>query len=381
MVTRLQLYARYFRGLNAGVLLLFAVLCLTLLGLVVLSSATKGYGGQLDFFRKQVVWLVLAVGAGVAASLVNLEWLRRFAWVGYGLCALLLLAVLIPGVGVEVNGARRWLDLGPMRMQVSDFAKLGMLFALAHWYGSHPRTVKTVREGFLVPGVLVGVVGVLVIAQPDFGTAALCGAVGFCLMFLAGTRLIYLIPTALLGLGLFSLMVYRDPIRLARITSFLDVEGNKQDGAWQLWQGMLAFAAGGVKGQGLGNGRQQMSFLPEAHTDFIFPIIGEELGLVFTAAVVFFFVLIFVAGVWSARQAPDLFQSTLVLGALLFVTFQALINIGVVTGCLPTKGMSLPFISYGGSNLVVMYVLVGVILNCFASWEYLRKRTPREIHG
>ena len=198
-------------------------------------------------------------------------------------------------------------------------------------------------------------------------------------MFLAGVRLKFLIPTAFAVLSLFMVAVYHDPIRLRRITSFLDVEGNRSDSAYQLWQGILAFGAGGIHGVGLGSGRQQMSFLPEAHTDFIFAIVGEELGFLFTSGVVLLFMTLFFVGVLQLKRAPNLYQYLLVMGALLFVTFQALINIGVVTGCLPTKGMSLPFISYGGSNLVFMFVLTGIILNGFRSWELPALRRQREL--
>ena len=199
------------------------------------------------------------------------------------------------------------------------------------------------------------------------------------MLFLAGVRLKFLIPTALAALALFAVAIYNDPVRLQRITSFLDVEGNRDDTAYQLWQGILAFGAGGLHGVGLGEGRQQLSFLPEAHTDFIFAIVGEEGGLFFTSGVVLLFMTIFFIGVLQLKRAPDLYQYLLVMGALLFITLQALINIGVVTGCLPTKGMSLPFISYGGSNLVLMFVLIGIILNGFRSWEMPALRRQREL--
>ena len=189
------------------------------------------------------------------------------------------------------------------------------------------------------------------------------------MLFLAGVRLRFLIPTGIFALTLFAIAIYNDPVRLARITSFLNVDGNRADSSYQLWQGILAFVAGGFDGVGLGVGRQQMSFLPEAHTDFIFAIVGEELGFVFTAGVVILFMTLFFVGVMQLKRAPDLYQYLLVVGALLLITYQALINIGVVTGCLPTKGMSLPFISYGGSNLVLMFTLTGIILNGFRSWR------------
>jgi cell division protein FtsW len=168
-------------------------------------------------------------------------------------------------------------------------------------------------------------------------------------------------------------------VRLGRILSFLDVEGNRTEGAYQLWQGIIGFGVGGVDGVGLGNGRQQFSFLPEAHTDFIFPIIGEELGLIFTLTVVLAFGLFFLVTWHQLQRAPNIYQFLLVSGALFFISLQAMINMGVSTGCLPTKGMSLPFISYGGSNLVVTYFLFGIICRSIWAWSSPPRFEPREI--
>jgi cell division protein FtsW len=311
--------------------------------------------------------------------LVNLEALRPYVYYLAGASVLVLVLVMVPGIGVRVNGAQRWIDFGPMRLQVSEIGKLGLLFMMAHYLASYRRDLDDFLKGYFVPCTLLATICGLIIIEPDFGTAFLCGLVGGVMMFLAGVRLLYLIPTGILGVGLFSLAVYLDPIRLQRVTSFLDVEANRSDSAYQLWQGILAFGAGGIHGVGLGSGRQQMSFLPEAHTDFIFAIVGEELGLLFTIGVVVLFMTLFFVGLLQLKRAPNLYQYLLVMGALLFVTFQALINIGVVTGCLPTKGMSLPFISYGGSNLVFMFVLMGIILNGFRSWELPALRRQREL--
>jgi cell division protein FtsW len=353
---------------------------LTFLGLVVLFSASQAmHDDPSVLLRKQVIWLVIATIAGAITLLINLEALRSYAYLLGAGAAVLLVLVLIPGIGVEVNGARRWMDFGFMRLQVSEIGKLGLLFVMAHYLASHRRDLDHLFKGFLLPCGLLGIICGLILLEPDFGTAFLCGAVGGCMLFLAGARLKYLIPTALLALTFFSVAVYHDPVRLQRITSFLDVEGNRSDSAYQLWQGILAFGAGGLHGVGLGAGRQQMSFLPEAHTDFIFAIVGEELGFVFTAGVVLLYMTLFFIGVLQLKRAPNLYQYLLVMGALLFVTFQALINIGVVTGCLPTKGMSLPFISYGGSNLVFMFTLTGIILNGFRTWELPALRRQREL--
>lgn len=363
-----------------GLFIILVVLGLTFLGLVILFSASQSmHDDPTVLLKKQLIWLVLATIAGGIAMMVNLEALREYAyWLAAG-SVLLLALVLIPGIGVEVNGARRWMDFGIMRLQVSEVGKLGLIFSMAHYLATYRRDFNRVLKGYFYPCVLLAIFCSLIILEPDYGTALLCGAVGGCLMFLAGVRLKFLIPTAFAALSLFSVAVYHDPIRLSRITSFLDVEGNRSDSAYQLWQGILAFGAGGIHGVGLGSGRQQMSFLPEAHTDFIFAIVGEELGFLFTSGVVLLFMTLFFVGVLQLKRAPNLYQYLLVMGALLFITFQALINIGVVTGCLPTKGMSLPFISYGGSNLVFMFVLTGIILNGFRSWELPALRGQREL--
>ena len=363
-----------------GLFIILIVVGLTFLGLVILFSASQSmHDDPTVLLRKQLIWLVLATIAGGIAMVVNLEALREYAyWLAAG-SILLLALVLIPGIGVEVNGARRWMDFGFMRLQVSEIGKLGLIFSMAHYLATHRRDFNLKLKGYFYPCVLLAIFCGLIILEPDYGTAFLCGAVGGCLMFLAGVRLKFLIPTAFAALSLFSVAVYLDPVRLRRITSFLDVEGNRSDSAYQLWQGILAFGAGGIHGVGLGSGRQQMSFLPEAHTDFIFAIVGEELGFLFTSGVVLLFMTLFFIGVLQLKRAPNLYQYLLVMGALLFVTFQALINIGVVTGCLPTKGMSLPFISYGGSNLVFMFVLTGIILNGFRSWELPALRRQREL--
>ncbi len=380
MTARLADTLRYLRSLRAGSYLALAVAALTVIGLVALSSAGRSFSSDPYFIlRRQLVWLVVALTAGACAALVDLEKARRLTWVGAAGVLVLLVLVLIPGIGVTVNGARRWLDLGPMRLQPSDLAKVVLVFAMAHFFAENQRHRETFLRGFVYPGMMVGLFAGLVLLEPDFGTAFLIGAVGFCLMFLAGARWLYLVPTGITALSLFSVAVYLDPVRLRRITSFLDVEANKGDSAYQLWQGLLAFGAGGIEGVGLGNGRQQLAYLPEAHTDFIFPVIGEELGFVVTGIIVLLFLVLFACGTLALRRAPNLFQFLLVTGSLLFLTFQALINMGVVTGLLPTKGMSLPFISYGGSNLVVMFLFTGIVINCLRSWEEPVLRKPREL--
>jgi cell division protein FtsW len=361
--------------------LAFLVLALTSLGLLVLSSAGRSTEGQMAVYAtKQFVWLVIALIAFAVCMKVNWVALREFA-VPIGVLSLgFLIVVLVPFIGLEINGARRWISLGVMNMQTSDFAKIGYLFFLSHFLATRQNRIQQFREGYLYPGLIIGAAFGLVMLQPDYGTAALFASVGGTLLFLAGSPLLYLLPTAFLGVSLFGVAIWLDPVRLQRILSFLDLEANKEAGAYQLWQGILAFGVGGTHGAGLGNGRQQLAFLPEAHTDFIFPIIGEELGLIATSATALAFLGIFLIVGLRLQKAPDMFQFLLVTGALLLITGQALVNFGVSTGLLPTKGMSLPFISYGGSNLVSMFILLGIIVNRLRAWEIIRLRA-REVRG
>jgi len=357
---------------------------LVCIGLVVLFSASSPIkGGPYAYLYKQFIFLALALGAGWAVALADLEQLRKVAWVAAAVALLALVLVLIPHVGITVKGSRRWLGMGGVRLQVSEFAKLALVFSLAHYLAVNQSRLHDFWRGFVLPGAWIGLFAGLILAEPDFGTAFLTGAIGMILLFLAGARLKFLLPSIGLALLGFGVLILHNPVRLRRITSFLDVEANRGDGAYQLWQAIVAFAAGGVDGVGLGNGRQQNSFLPEAHTDFIFAIMGEEMGLIFTLLVVALFVTIFVAGLMHVRRAPNLFQFLLVTGCLLLVCLQAIINLGVVTGMLPTKGMSLPFISAGGSNLLLMGLLVGVIINSQRTWErpkpLVRRRSLTEV--
>ena len=351
---------------------------LTMMGLVMLFSAGAVRGAQ-DLLFKQIVWVAVSLLVGGYAAIVNLDWLRKRTILIFGLCLFGLVLTLLPGVGVKVNGAQRWIGLGSLRIQPSEFAKIGMVLLLAKYFSEEQRMIGSLVKGFIVPSMLIGTVCGLIILQPDFGTCFLCGAVGAILMFQAGVGLKWLMPVAGLAVTVFSILVYFDPVRIRRVTSFLDVEANANDSAYQLWQGMLAFGVGGVEGVGLGMGRQQMYFLPEAHTDFIFPVIGEELGLIATFFILIaFFILFFSVGV-KLRQVSRLHEYLLAMGSLLFVVLQAIINMGVVTGCLPTKGMSLPFISYGGSNLVVTFIFVGLIINVMRRKDSPSPINPREL--
>jgi cell division protein FtsW len=227
------------------------------------------------------------------------------------------------------------------------------------------RRLDKFGRGFALPMGVIGVTLALVLAEPDFGSTALLGSVAIAMMFVAGVRLRFLMPTVLAGASAFAALIIHNPVRAGRLMAFMDLEKYKQGAGYQVWQAILAFGSGGSNGLGLGNSRQKMFYLPEAHTDFIFPIIGEELGLVGTLAILIAFAVLVACGVTIAMKAADPFGQYLGLGISWLLGFQALMNVGVVTAWLPTKGLPLPFISFGGSNLMMSMISVGILLSIY----------------
>jgi cell division protein FtsW len=347
---------------NPATVIVVCALGLTFIGLAILFSASAWFKkGPYFYLNKQLIGVVAAMALCLVVSRLNLDYLRRYAWWIAGICLVGLVLVLV--VGISVNGSRRWLGYGSLRLQISEFAKLGLVFSLSHYLALNQTRIAELKRGFVYPLLLIWAFAGLTLLEPDFGVAALMVAVGFVLMFLAGARWRYIVPAVGGVVALFAAAVAQNPNRLRRMTEFLSEEKS-----YQLRQGLAAFAAGGVEGAGLGQGRQQLSYLPEAHTDYIFSVVGEELGLPFTMGIVAVFATILVAGLVHLRRAPNLFHFLLALGCVLLICVQAIINIGVVTGVFPTKGMSLPFISAGLSNLLLMGMLVGVIVNTQRNW-------------
>jgi cell division protein FtsW len=275
----------------------------------------------------------------------------------------LLVLVFVPHVGVRIKGASRWLKVGGFTVQPSELAKIALILALA-WYGERfQRQMGTFFKGIVVPGLFIGCVLGLIFLEPDVGSFLLMASVSSAMLLIAGIRLRFFLPPVILGIIAMGFFLYNNPMRSERIYSWLHVEETKQDKGMQAYQAMVALGSGGVYGVGLGDGRQKHGFVPEHQTDFIYSVIGEELGLIATMGVVLAFLAIVISGVYIAWNAQDTFGMLLASGITFLIGLQAIINIGVVTGSLPNKGLSLPFISYGGSNLVVMLGCVGLLMN------------------
>lgn len=353
---------------KAVTILVCAVLLLLALGLVMVysSSATSAESlhGQANYFLvRQAIWAALGLAGMFLFSRVDYHRWRWLAIPAVLASTVLLVLVRVPGIGQEINGSWRWLRIGPVSLQPSEFAKFATLLWLAWWIQREQRRMGTFRHGFLYPGLVLGAGVVLILIEPDFGTAALLAMIGGAMLMCGGTSLRYLVPSAFIGIGLFILAVMQDAERMSRVMAFLDPEKYERSDGWQLLNALYGFVMGGSRGVGLGESLQKLSYLPEAHTDFIFAIVGEELGLGGTMGILALFLVVFATGLWISAKAPDLFGRMLAFGATVTIVLQALINISVVTGSSPTKGMSLPFISYGGSSLIVFLSLVGLLVN------------------
>jgi cell division protein FtsW len=271
----------------------------------------------------------------------------------------LLVMVLIPGVGHAVKGSRRWLVFG----QPSELGKFAAVLFLAWWMARIQRRAHEFKWGAFIPVTGLGIILGLIFKEPDFGTTMLIALVGMSIMFVGGSRPTYLLIFGALGGAGFTLAIMQNAERMSRIIAFLNPEKYAKDEAFQLLNAIYAFVVGGGKGVGLGHGLQKHFYLPEAHTDFIFAIIGEELGLGASLMVVVLFFVFLVCGMRIAFRAPDHFGKMLGFGITLMITLQAVINIAVVTGSMPTKGLPLPFISFGGSSLAVSVAMVGILVN------------------
>jgi cell division protein FtsW len=352
---------------TASVIVCVALLLVTI-GVIMLQStgAIRGEAVYKDahfFLKRQAVALAVGFVAFLLASRIDYHRWRALApLLAIGTVALLVMAIL-PGVGVNVKGSSRWLRMGPITVQPSEFAKFSSIVALSWWMSRVQRRADELVPGLIVPLVILGSMTGLIFIEPDFGTTLLTGAVGMAILFVGGARFGHVVIACTVGFSAFALAIMQDAERMRRVFAFLNPEKYAQDEAFQLLNAIYAFVVGGATGVGLGESLQKRFYLPEAHTDFIFAIIGEELGLVASLGIVLLFLVFFVCGILVSLRASEMFGRLLAFGITAMITLQAAINIGVVTGCLPTKGLPLPFISFGGTSIVVTLFMVGVLVN------------------
>jgi cell division protein FtsW len=340
------------------------VLILVTLGVLMLASASSAkYDDSTYFWKRQLIWLALSFIMACVAARFDYRFYQKIAIPLAVISVIMLILVRIPGIGTMINGSWRWLRIGPLTIQPSEISKIAMIMLFAWWLARNQRRIDELKPGIIIPFGMLACFALPLIVEPDFGTTMLVSSVAVFMMFIGGVSIAPLLLVGLCGLMGVVFLIFQNPERMSRILAFLDPQKYEQDKAWQLINSLRAFAGGDLFGVGFGNSMQKFHYLPEAHTDFIFPIIGEELGLVAAVVVLLMYVLLFVLGMKIAFSARDDFGRLLAFGITLMITMQALINLAVVTGCVPTKGLALPFISYGGSSLVISGVMVGILVN------------------
>lgn len=348
--------------------LLFVTMILSLVGLVMVFSASAVVAGNRFhdsgyFLKRQLAWLTFGFLLLHLASRVDYVWWKRLSIPLLGGMAVLLVMVLIPSLGVAAKGARRWLRLGPISIQPAEMIKLVSVIYVAAYLTKKEDRITSFTSGLLPVLGVIGVLSGLVLLEPDLGTVVVIGLVTVGLLFLGGAQVKHLGMLALCAVPVVLVLVLGSSYRRQRLMTFLAPWKDASDAGFQITQSFLAFGSGGPFGVGLGEGKQKLFFLPEAHTDFVLALVGEELGLVGTAAIVLLFALFVIRGFQIAARARMPFGRYLGMGITLLIGVQALVNAAVVTGLAPTKGLTLPFVSYGGSSLVISLLGVGILLN------------------
>lgn len=347
------------------VTLMLVTLLLVAFGIVLVATASNVraetiYGSQHHFLIRQLIWVGIALPVGFAVGLFDYHIWRRhkiFTWIVCIAIVLALAAVITPGIRHQVNGSYRWLRLGPINVQPSELAKFMTVVAMSVWLSSLGGRVREFLRGIVLPGVGLVLVAGLVMIEPDFGSVMVLLLCGGVLMVVAGVRILHAIPLATIAIVVIMAFISRDENRMRRLKEHLD------DTPYQVEQSLLAFKLGGLKGVGFTNSIQKHKYLPEAHTDFIFSICGEEFGYLATISVVLAYVMMLICGVIISKNAPDRFGKLLAFGMTFLLIFQAGWNIAMVTQCTITKGMALPFLSYGGTNIVVAVAAVATIVS------------------
>lgn len=353
---------------STRIAIFLTTLVLTGVGVVMIYSASsismwQATGESSGLLRKHVFYLALGFAAMFAAMAVDYQKLRRFAKPLFLAAVVPLVLVLVPGISREVSGAKRWLHFFGLNYQPSEFFKLALIVYTADFIVRRGPYLKDFWNGFVPPLAALGVGTLLVLLQPDLGTAISFVVLVFVMLFVSGIRASHILLSACLALPVLYFLVFNVPYRRARIFAFLNPWLDPKGSGFQIIQSQIALGSGGLWGVGLGQGKQKLFFLPAAHTDFIFSIIGEELGLIGAAGVIALFIFL----IWKISRivvgVRDPFGKLLCLGALTSIAFSAVVNIGVSIGAFPTKGLPLPFVSYGGSSLIFNMAAVGLLLN------------------
>jgi len=355
----------YDRFLLLGVLLLLGI------GIVMVYSAssivaTKRFGSHTFFFYRHLVHALVAILVLVCCRYVPYSFYRTLVYPILGIALMSLIALYVPGVGHTVGGAKRWVRLFDVSFQPSEFARLALIIYLAYSMSKKQEKIKAFSVGFLPHAILFALFSILIVMQPDFGMAAMIALIVWIMLFVGGVRLSYLFAALGATVPLAYYVLIHAPYRLERLLVFRDPWQYQGDAGYQIVHSLMAFGTGGVFGAGIGNSYQKLFYLPEPHTDFVFSVVGEELGLVGVCAIMALYVMILWRGIVIAMKARDLFATFLATGLTAALGLQVCINAGVALGLMPTKGLTLPFVSYGGTSLVMNAVAVGILMNISA---------------
>ncbi len=343
-------------------------MALVVFGLMMIYSssaifASQQYNNSWYFFQKQLLWAVVGVAACIILMKTDYHYLQRYSRVLISISVVLLVLALTDLFGKEVGGAKRWIRLGPISFQPSELAKISLLIYIADYLDRKQSKISKVMKGVIPVMAVIALVCGLILSEPDMGTSVTLGAVCLAMLFIGGLSAWYLGSLLMMGVPFLAYLAMSRPYRMRRLTVFLNPWSDPRNAGYQIIQSLIALGSGGLLGVGLGNSKQKLLYLPAAHTDFIFPIIGEELGFIGALSVVVLFFIFAWRGLKISFHAPDLFGSMLAGGITLIIVLQALINIGVACSLFPTKGLPLPLVSYGGSNLAFTLASIGILLN------------------
>lgn len=355
--------------------ILFPVILLCGIGIVMVYSASSAismetHNNLFFYMKRQALFFGISLGVMFVTASFPYKLYRSFSYIILFIAIALLVAVLFPALNIKANGASRWLNFGGFTFQPAEFAKLALILFLGYSLSKKQDMIKKFSVGFIPHMVVFAIFAGLIIGQPDFGTIVVLGLITWGMMFIAGVKITHLISPTPLLIPLIYFFVYKVEYRLERILSFLNPWADPLGSGWQLTHSLKAFGSGGIFGKGVGLGMQKMHYLPEPHTDFIFSIIGEELGLVGVIAVLSLYLILLLKGIQIAKTSNSLFGTITAAGLTIYIGVQVIINTGVALGALPTKGLTLPFISYGGTSLIINMAAMGILMNIGANKNY-----------
>ena len=363
------------RGVRSSIFLIVAILISV--GVVMIYSASSIYaysamGDSLYFLKRHLIYLAIGLVMMFFVMSIDIDRLKKIAKPTMSIAIALLLLVLIPHIGKETAGARRWFRFGLVNFQPSEFAKIALIIYMADFVSRKGVEIKNFLRGYLPAVTVLGLAVGLVLLEPDLGTAITMSLIAFAILFVGGTRPSHILAFFLASLPGLYFLLFSVPYRKKRIMAFLNPWADKRGTGFQIIQSFVALGSGGPFGAGLGQSKQKLFYLPASHTDFIFSIIGEELGFAGTACILILFGLFVWQGMKVAFRAEGVFERLLALGIVSLIGLEAVINIGVTAGALPTKGLPLPFISYGGSGLIFHLMAAGLLLNVAKQCETCR---------